>query len=409
MRVLHLSTSDTGGGAARAAYRLHSGLRSNGVDSRMLVQNKGSEDSHVYGTEGAIKKINSKIRRQFDKLPLIQYPNRDSETFSPAWTPERRAKQIAKYDPDIVHLHWISGGYIQLETIAEIDVPVVWTLHDMWPFTGGCHYSKSCTKYQKECGSCPHLGSDDLNDLSNSVWKRKRKAWAGLNIIVVSPSQWLAEQARKSSLMSRMRIEVIPNCLDMDSFCPMDRAEGIRHFNLNEEKYYLLFGAAYETPRKGGDLLYEALGQLSGKTDFVGLTFGNVNNKDSESPIPVRHLGKLSEDDLRLLYSTADLTVVPSREDNLPNVAIESMASGTPCATFNVGGLSDIVDHRKTGYLAEPFDTTDLARGIEWIVNSLSDQIELGNQARTTAQRRYSIDLVTQQYCELYDELSLGN
>jgi len=150
MNVLHLNTSDTGGGAARAAYRLHTGLRSNDVDSRMLVQNKDTKDDSVYGPEGVRGTVKSQIRRQFDKLPLIQYSNRDPELFSPAWTPERRTKQIAKHDPDIVHLHWVSGGFIRPKTIAQITVPVVWTLHDMWPFTGGCHYSKSCTKYQTE-------------------------------------------------------------------------------------------------------------------------------------------------------------------------------------------------------------------------------------------------------------------
>lgn len=403
MRVLHLSTSDTNGGAARAAYRLHRGLRSNGVDSRMLVQNKDSDDDHVHGPEGVMGKLQSKVRRRFDELPLKRYPDRDPEIFSPAWIPERRAKQIAEHNPDIVHLHWVSDGFIRPETIAQIDVPVVWTLHDMWPFTGGCHYSKSCLKYQSKCGKCPHLNSDQQSDLANSVWQRKQDAWNGLDITVVSPSQWLGEQARESSLLSGMEIKIIPNCLDMNSFYPRDRAKGIRHFNLNEEKNYLLFGTDYETTRKGGYLLYEALKQLSERSDLVKLTFGNTDNKYSESPISSRHLGRLSEENLRLLYSAADLTVVPSVEDNLPNIAIESMASGTPCAAFNIGGLSDIVDHRKTGYLAEPFDTTDLADGIKWIINSLSDEIELTNRVRSAAQQRYSIDEVTQQYYRTYN------
>lgn len=405
MRVLHLNTSDTNGGAARAAYRLHSGLRSNGVDSRMLVQNKDSDDDYVYGPDGMIGNIKSKIRPRFDKLPLKRYPDRDPEIFSPAWIPEHRTKQIAKHDPDIVHLHWVSGGFIRPETIAEIDVPVVWTLHDMWPFTGGCHYSKSCTKYQTKCGSCPHLESDRPNDLANSVWHRKQKAWDSSDITVVSPSQWLGEQAWKSSLLGEMQVEVIPNCLDMNLFRPRDRTDGLQHFDLEGDKHYIMFGAAYETSRKGGDLLLKALEQLSHRSDIVALTFGNTGSQNQEFPVSVSHLGKLSEDELRLAYSTADLTVIPSREDNLPNIAVESIASGTPCVGFNVGGLPDIVDHRETGYLAEPFDTNNLAEGIDWISADPDRLDRLSDRARQVAKQRFAIGIVVEQYRELYHNI----
>ncbi|WP_080505167.1 glycosyltransferase family 4 protein [Halorubrum aethiopicum] len=402
MRVLHLSTSDTNGGAARAAYRLHRGLRSNGVDSRMLVQNKDSDDDHVYGPDGIIGNVKSKIRPRIDKLPLKRYPDRDPEIFSPAWTPECRSKQISKYDPDIVHLHWVSGGFIRPKTIAQIDVPVVWTLHDMWPFTGGCHYAKSCTKYQIECGSCPHLGGDRPNDLANSVWERKRDAWGGSDLSVVSPSQWLAEQAQESSLLGEMRIEVIPNCLNINLFCPQDRTEGVQHFDLEDDKHYILFGAAYETSRKGGDLLLEALEQLSHRSDIVALTFGNTGSHDLTFPVSVRHMGWLSEEELRLIYSTADVTVTPSTQEAFGQTASESMASGTPVVAFDATGPQDIIDHKETGYLATPYDPKDLAKGIKWVITDQSRNKQLGRQARETAEQRFAIERVTDQHRELY-------
>ncbi|MDL0130995.1 glycosyltransferase family 4 protein [Halobacterium salinarum] len=405
MRVLHLSTSDTNGGAARAAYRLHSGLRSKGVDSQMLVQNKDSDNEHVYGPEGVIGKIKSEIRRRFDELPLKRYPDRDPEIFSPAWTVERRAKQISKHDPDVVHLHWVSGGFIRPETIAQIDVPVVWTLHDMWPFTGGCHYSKSCTKYQTECGSCPHLGSERPNDLAKSVWQRKREAWDGSDIAVVSPSQWLADQARESSLLGEMRIEVIPNGLDIDLFRPQDRADGLQHFELENDKHYVLFGAAYETSRKGGGLLLKALEQLSHRSDIVALTFGNTDSQDQTFPASVRHLGWLSEEELRLVYSTADVTVTPSTQEAFGQTAAESMASGTPVVAFNATGPQDIIDHKETGYLATPSDPENLAKGIEWVITDQNRNKRLGRRAREVAEQRFSIERVTQQHQELYQDI----
>jgi glycosyltransferase involved in cell wall biosynthesis len=405
MRVLHLSTFDTNGGAARAAYRLHSGLRSNGVDSRMLVQNKDSDDNHVYGPNGVIGNIKSKTRPRFDKLPLKRYPDRDPESFSPAWIPERRAKQIAKHDPDVVHLHWVSDGFIRPKTIAQIDVPVVWTLHDMWPFTGGCHYAKSCTKYQTECGSCPHLGSDRPNDLANSVWQRKRNAWAGSGIFVVSPSQWLAEQAQESSLLGKMRIEVIPNCLDINLFRPQDRTIGIQYFDLDDDKHYVLFGAAYESSRKGGDLLLEALEQLSHRSDLVALIFGDTNVYEQTFPVSVRNMGWLSEEELRLIYSTADVTVTSSTQEAFGQTASESLASGTPVVAFDATGPQDIIDHKETGYLATPYDPKDLAKGIKWVITDQSRNERLGFQAREAAEQRFAIKRVTDQHRELYQDI----
>lgn len=405
MRVLHLSTNDTSGGAARAAYRLHKGLRSQGVDSRMLVQKKESSDDHVYGLDGKSGAIYSRLRREADQLPVKRYRDRDSEIFSPAWLPERRAEQIARHDPDILHLHWIAGGFLQLETINQLDVPIVWTFHDMWPLTGGCHYTKTCTKYTSECKACPHLSSDGQNDLAFKIWNRKEQAWDESDFVIVTPSQWLAEQTRASSLLSDFRVEMIPNGLDLNEFKPRERSEGIRRFDLKEEKRYILFGSAYQTSRKGSDLLQQALKQFSKEDGITALTFGAVREGDEKFPLPVHHLGQLSENELQLAYSTADLTVVPSREDNLPNIAVESIASGTPCVSFDIGGLPDIVDHGDTGYLAEPFNTDDLANGISWVLSDGDRLAQLSEQAQRIAKQRFSIETVAKMYKNLYEEL----
>jgi glycosyltransferase involved in cell wall biosynthesis len=253
------------------------------------------------------------------------------------------------------------------------------------------------------------LGSDSPTDLANSLWKRKQKNLDGSNITVISPSQWLAEQARKSSLFGEMQIEVIPNCLDMDLFYPRTRSGGIQHFDLKKNKHYVLFGSAYETSRKGGDLFLQALEQLDKRSDVSVLTFGNTDSRDQKFPVPVYHLGNLSEDELRLVYSTADLTVVPSREDNLPNIAVESIASGTPCVAFDVGGLSDIVAHRKNGYLAKPFDTSDLADGINWILNNPNRLNRVSKYSRKKAQETYSTDRISDKYINLYNNIINGN
>jgi glycosyltransferase involved in cell wall biosynthesis len=275
----------------------------------------------------------------------------------------------------------------------------------MWPFTGGCHYSKSCTKYQTECGSCPHLESDRPNDLANSVWQRKQKAWEESDITVVSPSQWLGEQAQESSLLGEMQIMVIPNCLDITLFRPRDRTDGIQHFDIEDDKHYVLFGAAYETSRKGGDLLLKALEQLSHRSDIVALTFGNTDSQDQSFPVSVRHMGWLSEEELRLIYSTADVTVTPSIQEAFGQTASESMASGTPVVAFNTTGPRNIIDDKETGYLATPYDPKDLAKGIKWVITDQSRNERLGRQAREAAEKRFAIERVTHQYRELYRDL----
>lgn len=405
MKVLKLSTNDVSGGAGRAAYRLHRGLRSSGINFRMLVQRKDSDDESVYGSTGTLGKVYSTVRSRLDQLPTKRYRNRDSEVFSPAWLPERRAKQITAHDPDIVHLHWITGGFLSVDTIKQLDAPVVWTIHDMWPFTGGCHYSKSCRKYRTECESCPHLSSQRADDLANAVWKRKKTAWFESNMIVVSPSRWLAKEAESSSLLGNKQIRVIPNGIDTNSFRPRSRTAGIQRFELDENQRYVLFGAAYETSRKGGDLLLKALEHLGGRDDITALTFGSTDVRSVDNQVPTHTLGNLSESELRLAYNTADVTVVPSREDNLPNIAVESIASGTPCVAFDVGGLSDIIDHKQTGYLAEPLEPSDLAKGIEWTIADEERRSQLSERARTVSQQRFAIESVVTRYRELYESV----
>lgn len=408
MRVLHLSTNDTSGGAARAAYRLHTGFQANGIDSRMLVQKKNSDDESVYGASGLRGKLWTRVRQQLDQFPLRRYRNRDSELFSPAWTPERRAKQIAKHDPDIVHLHWIGGGFIRPATIATLDVPVVWTLHDMWPFTGGCHYAKSCTKYENECGACPHLGSDRQSDLANGSWERKRRAWAEADPVVVTPSRWLGEEAGKSSLLGGMEIEVIPHGLDIEAFRPRSREAGVRRLGLDANKRYILFGAAYDTPRKGGDLLSEALKQFNESENIAALTFGKVNFEADISDnlsIDIIDLGWLSELELQLIYSTASVTVVPSKQEAFGQTTTESLASGTPVVAFDTTGPSSLIEHKKTGYLAEPFDPDSFAEGIEWIISNPERTKRLSQQARQLAKERYAIDSIVEEYRQLFEQV----
>ena len=404
MKILHLSTSDTKGGAARAAYRLHSGLKSQGVDSSMLVQYKNSEDEDVYGPDGPVGKIWSRVRRKFDRLPSWLYSDRDPELFSSAWTPENRGTRIKRQNPDIIHLHWIAAGFLKPATIGNLDVPIVWTLHDMWPFTGGCHYSKSCSKYRQRCGKCPHLGSTRAEDLSRSVWQRKYSAWESTNFHVVGPSRWIANCAKKSTLFSEADISVIPNGLNVDSFRP-EPSDVIRTQLSVDNKTNLVGFAFNDAEHKGMDLMHDAINLCDASgADIQFVQFGSENETVVDGK-NTYNVGFLDDDDLRALYNEVDAIVVPTRTETFGQVASEALASGTPVVAFDATGPKDIVNHKTTGYLAEPFDPRDLVKGIKWVVQDSSRNEKLSHEARKAAEERFSIRTVASQYEKLYKSI----
>jgi glycosyltransferase involved in cell wall biosynthesis len=402
MDILHLNRSDDMGGASQAAYRLHRGLVDQGVGSRMLVQRRLRDDPTVEGPSGAAGSLNDRIRKKISQVPLLRYPNRKSRTFSPAWLPELRGRAVNRRDPDVVHLHWVGAGSIRPSTISEFRAPLVWTLHDMWPFTGGCHYAEDCTRFTGHCGDCPLLASGREQDLSHDLFRRKQDAWEEVSFTIVAPSKWLAEQARQSTLFAEADIQVVPNGLDTNAFRPRESSRIRDRFGLPLDARLVGFGAALDSHRKGGDLLIEALGDVSLPDDVHLVTFGNVTNGFERLGVPVTRLGFIQQSDLERLYSELSVMVVPSRQEAFGQTASEAMASGTPVVAFGATGLRDIVRHRETGYLAEPYDAADLAHGIEWVLSDHNRSRELGREGRRIAERQFDIENVAAEYIEIY-------
>ncbi len=409
MKILMISHSDTRGGAARAAYRLHKGLRLKGLDSRMLVQQKFSGDINVSGPTTKIQKAAAIARLGMDRLPVELYRNRTKSLFSPAWVPfSGILKKIQNIDPDIVHLHWIAGGMLRIEDLALIKKPVLWSLHDMWAFTGGCHTDEGCGKYTANCGKCPVLGSVKDYDLSRQVYNRKMRAYAGMpGLTIAGLSSWSAECALGSTLLSGKKITNLPNPIDLSTFKPVDKKTARNILNLPESKKLVCFGAldALDVPNKGFSNLVPALRKIN-RDDIELIIFGGdrpLNPPDFG--FPARYLGNFYDDiSLRLLYSASDLTIVPSFQENLSNVIMESMACGTPVAAFKIGGNNDMVEHKNTGYLAEPYEASDLARGIEWILDFPSPGA-LSNNSFEKIKSRFELNKVTGQYLELYEDM----
>jgi len=408
LKVLLLNTNDIFGGAAIAAYRLLKGLQQNGVQAQMLVQSKKSDDYSIIEFQTKWQKTFGRIRPILDSIPVRFYKQREKTIFSPAVLPDNIFRKIHDINPDVMHLHWIAFGFVKIESLAKIKKPIIWTLHDMWAFTGGCHYDEECGKYDKNCGHCPILGSNKKNDLSSKIWKRKEKSWKNLDLTVVTPSSWLGECAKKSSLFSQTRIEVIPNGIDLNRFKPIDKNIARDILYLPKDKKLILFGAlsALSDKRKGFPLLREALKNFSSKEnkDIEMVIFGSSKPKDEEDMgFKTHYLDHLNDEiSLVLVYSAADVMIVPSIQDNLPNTVMESISCGTPVVAFNIGGIHDMIDHQKNGYLAKPFDATDLAYGIKWVLEDGSRWKKLSENARAKVVSEFDIVKVAKRYVDLY-------
>jgi len=408
MRPLILSTHDLFGGAARAAYRLHRGLCDHGIDSRMLVQYAKSKDPSILRPESKYDIAMSYIWPSIEKFIT---PSTQQRLFSPAWVPNGTVKNIFQSGADIIHLNWISSAFVSIKSLKKLAYPIVWTLHDMWPFTGGCHYDSDCGKYREICHHCPQLRPTPPIDLARKVFQNKISAWKDLNLTIVSPSQWLAKEAGKSTLFKDRRIEVIPNGLDIGLYKPIEKKEARSIMGIPLDKKIILFGAmgATSDKRKGYLQLKHAIESLSHtklKHEIEIMIFGEDKTGLFQLfGFPVHYTGKLYDDiSLAILYSSADVYVAPSLQENLSCTVMESLACGTPCVAFNIGGMPDMIKHKVNGYLSIPFDTNDLANGIEWVLNNNIDNSQSIN-ARNTACKNYNIDNISQKYIDLYRDL----
>jgi glycosyltransferase involved in cell wall biosynthesis len=414
MKVLLISTS-LEGGAGGSAYRLHQSLQNLGMDSQILVQTKSGDDEAVITVpkHKLVKKLSKlKSEQRLDSLPLKFYPNRDrSSSFSLQWFPAYPIpSKVAQLNPDIINLRWTCASFLQIESIPKLNKPLVWTLSDMWAFTGGCHYSQHCDRYTDSCGACPQLGSTQDCDLSRWVWQRKAKAWKNLNLTVVTPSSWLAKCASSSSFFKDRRVEVIPTAVDTKKYQPTEQQIARKLLNLPQYKQLILFGAWGNSHRKGFHLLQPALQNLSksGCQDNTEvITFGfSQPSEQLDLGFKSHYLGKLNDaQSLALAYSAADVFVAPSMQDNLPNTVLEAIACGTPCVAFKVGGMPDVIEHQQNGYLAQPYSIEDLAQGIAWILKDRDRLQKLSYSAREKAEREFTLEQYARKYKSLFNEI----
>ncbi|HEX6958087.1 MAG TPA: glycosyltransferase family 4 protein [Ferrovibrio sp.] len=411
MRILHLSTFDTDGGAARGSLWLHEALRRRNVDSALMVGSKRGDDPSVLRLP-LLKRVAAKLRMRLDDLPLRRYEKTDESFWSVGWLPGRLDQAVKALAPDIIHLHWVGAGFLPIAALKHFHRPVVWTLRDMWSFTGGCHYTGGCDQYLEGCGACPQLNSDDPEDLSRRIWRQKQKHWRDADLWLVPISHWLGDCARQSPLLGHLPIEVLPNGLDTAVFRPFPKATARQQFGLPNNRWIVTYGAinAMRDARKGfRELLgaLELLGRHPGAEKILLVVFGDLQPGDiPETGIEIRHVGYINDDErLTRLYASSDVAVMPSLQEAFGKTLIEAMACGTPVVAFDHGGPRDIISHCVDGYLARPFRPDDLAQGILWCLEQIASGNDLGAAARAKVEAEFDIEVVAARYHELYTRI----
>ena len=410
MKLLSLSTSDLSGGAAVAASRLHQGLLADGVDSTLLVGEKLGSDPNTIALNN---NFNFSLRRNLDQLPLKLDKAPDSLGHRTlAWLPNKKlAQEIESQAPDLIHLHWTQNGFMPLSLLEKIKTPLVWTFHDLWPVCGSLHHEyKNDLRYPEAYTSNNRPTSRKGLDLDRRIANRKARAYKQRKIEAIVPSQWMAEQVRKSHLWKDKPLTVIPIGLDSNIFKPLDKAAARHLLNLPPEKTLILFGAMYagSDKNKGYPQLQEALKQLQLPKEKIELAiFGMSAPAPGEEPLPypAHWIGVLRDPyTLAALYSAADVMIVPSLQESFGQTASEALACGTPVVSFETSGLKDIVDHQQNGYLAKPFEPTDLAEGIRWVLNDDSRYRSLAELARKKVLNSFSLPAVVKKHHEVYQK-----
>jgi len=418
MKVTLINTSDAGGGAPAACLRLLNALVSQKADARLLVQYKKTNNERVEGIAVTpLSRLKANIDFLRERLSFIWFHARDKSVrfaFSTANAGSGiKDHQLVK-DADIIHLHWTNSGFLSIDDLKElIDTgkPIVWTLHDMWTFTGGCHYSGNCEGFMRECGNCPFLRDAGDNDISHRGWLRKAAMYThAKNITFVTCSKWLAGMARQSSLIKDRGIQAIPNPINIDIYSPKDKIAARQKRGIDAKAKIILFGAAnINDRRKGISYLVQALKLL--KEQYKGgevievVIFGKNKHFDvSQLPFKVHELNLItSQYELAEVYSLADVFVTPSLEDNLPNTIMEAMACGTPVVAFKTGGIPEMIDHRENGYLAAFKDSADMAAGLAEVLDSEAQQLK--TSARQRVLDNYTNEKVAQQYIKVYQSV----
>jgi glycosyltransferase involved in cell wall biosynthesis len=417
LKVVHLNTYDGNGGAGRACLRLSDALNANGIDSEVLVYYKFGQNSKVKNlSKGLFAKMRAIFNIMAERYFARLFVKAVKTPFSLQWFGKSLIHNKTLKQADIIHLHWINHGFLSPKFLAELDLldkPIVWTFHDSNAFTGGCHVRYSCENFHQQCGNCPLLRSSGKDDISHKNWLRKQKAYSELNFHIVAPSKWMAKSVKESSLLGMRNLNVIPNTIEIAVFKPYVKSEAKKILKIATNHFVIMSGfmPSKNDKHKGTQYLITALNELSSRPEIPNdqielVIFGNKDEKNMpDFPFKTTFLGTINKDEhLAKCYAAADVFMLPSLEDNLPNTVMESLACATPVVAFKTGGIPDMVKHLENGYLAKYENATDLADGIEWLFLH-EDREAIQKEARRTILNHFAPAVIATKHEELYLDL----
>lgn len=410
IKVAIVSHNDADGGADRAANRLHQSLlQREGVDSVMYVNKSTTMDPTVIVPGGKFTRFIYELRPRLGRITDPLYTSPDQGKLSPAIFSSKWPQILNRLDVDIVHLHWPMNEMMSVADISRIKKPLVWTMHDMWAFCGAEHYATD-NRYRTGYTRGNRPATEKGFDLNGWTWKRKIKHWK-TPINIITPSRWMGECVKSSQMMGDWPIHIIPGAIDIKYWKPFDRQSARELLGLPLDKSLVLFGAIGGTSdyRKGFNLLEEALAKLKVNKEEIALVVigGKGHHRsDHDDLFDTYYLGHLYDNmSLKTVYNAVDVVLLPSRQDNLPNMGVEAMACGVPVVAFNTCGLPDIVQHKSNGWLADAFDTAHFSEGISWVLENEERKRTLSQNARKYAIKHFSSEEIANKHYNFYKSI----
>lgn len=417
MKIIHLSTEVD---EVSAAFRIHEAVKKQGVTSCFLALKKTSDNQDIKEIEVNKRErvVNKWIKLLDDEILKHFYRNRENVVFSSALSTGYRITDYNEViEADIIHIHWISAGFLALENIRELirlNKPIIWTLHDKWLLTGGCHVG--CNRFYTGCGECKVLNSFRKKDYSNFTIRAKKKFFKNNNFYLIAPSRWMLNNIKNSMLFCENSCMRIPNTLNTNIFQKytleyVERQLGYKR----EDKYHILFGAdSIRIAYKGFGyfvkmlrLLEEEIHGLKDKIMIHLVGGDNEQVNDALAGFEIKKWGFIKKQEtMALIYNLVDVYVHTSVADNFPGMILESMACQLPVVAFDVEGISDLITHKKEGYLAKKANVRELLNGVVWCMNHQNS--EVGKKGREKVENEFSEELVGTQYFELYKQIIGG-
>ena len=377
MKILNINFSDNGGGAAIAVKRFHEILLNHKINSKLLVSEKKFDENNTFNIPKNSEKIKNLVKDSVNRNLIKFLKKKNFRSSSLNIIPSKLVKKINEIKPDIVHLHWIGNDTISIKDISKIKCKIVWTMHDMWPFCGTEHYSsndKFINGYKnKDAGN-----NFFLFDIDKYIWNLKKKKYSNIDKIICT-SEWMYNKVKQSKLFCDKKIKIISLPIDQLFWKPVERNWAKNFFNIKKNEKLIIFGADnfIKNKRKGFNLFLEAIKILKKqkKIKYKILTFGETKNLKEFSNLNIKNLGYIYDDySKKLLFSAADVTVVPSTLEAFGLVAQEATHCGSPCVVFKNTGLTSIIENGKNGYLADYESSKSLALGIKWCLDNMHNK-----------------------------------